>query len=174
MRWQVQVPTNLLVLVPWGNSSQIQGKYHWNGSPSCSSNPTVLSYLSFCSKLLKNLTSVAPSWLCFSALLNTSICICHTFLPLPGWASMTLTSPAALPPLILPANSRTEMLGWRNERVSVSTPLHSLFCLSWDFMSQTHPESCNPSKSICYCRASSLPIPILYEGGTSLNHHHRV
>lgn len=49
------------------------------------------------------------------------------------------------------------------EQRSVSTPHHSTlstFCLSWEFMSQTHPESCNPSKSICYCSAPSHPMSV--------------
>lgn len=46
---------------------------------------------------------------------------------------------------------------WRN-KVSVSMQIYSLSCLSWEFMSHTHPESCNPSKSICCCSAPSLPV----------------
>lgn len=54
-------------------------------------------------------------------------------------------------------------------------PRHNtVFCLSWEFMLQTHPESCNPSKSICYCSAPSLPCLTLIRDGSSWNHYHQL
>lgn len=85
--------------------------------------------------------------------LHRFLCICHQC----ASSQMSSSDP-------YPFNPPSQQMDEDARLIECLPPRHnSVFCLSWEFMLQTHPESCNPSKSICYCSASSRPMSVSYQ-----------